>query len=242
MNDVTIDHETAGLVQPHVAAAPSLWLVAGLLLFHQLVLTAIHYAIGPAIGLDPRSAGWTATTIIIAAIAVALLIALDLRRPLRAGAILFTLPKWTRKTIMTMILGLAVAQIPLAILALQGETVWQSGTASHLDVGRALRASFGGPPGIALIMATVLVAPIVEELLYRGYLLGALIDRIPAAPAIITSALLFVTLHFEAANLVAALCLGVGTAWCAVRIRSVVPGLVVHVASNAFGMWYATLG
>ena len=58
----------------------------------------------------------------------------------------------------------------------------------------------------------------------------------------VISALLFVTLHFEPANLIASLCLGFGTGLCALRTRSVMPGLIVHVASNAFGMWYATLG
>ena len=57
----------------------------------------------------------------------------------------------------------------------------------------------------------------------------------------LVAALLFVTLHFEPTNLVASLCLGVGTGLCAIQSRSIVPGLIVHIASNAFGMWYATL-
>lgn len=85
------------------------------------------------------------------------------------------------------------------------------------------------------------MAPLVEEVLYRGYLLGGLVVRMPPAVAVAVSAVLFVTLHAEASNLIAALCLGVGTAVAAVRTQSVVPGLVVHVANNAFGMWYATL-
>lgn len=82
----------------------------------------------------------------------------------------------------------------------------------------------------------------IEEVLYRGYLVGALIERIPGVGAGIISAMLFVTLHFEPANLVASLCLGLGAALCAVRTRSVLPGLLVHIVSNGFGMWYATLG
>ena len=141
-----------------------------------------------------------------------------------------------------MLLALVIAQLPLLYLAASGRTVWQSGAGSHLAVGQALRASLSTVSGLGLLVATVVVAPLVEELLYRGYLLGGLLARVPAPMAVILSALLFMTLHAEAANLVAALCLGIGTAVCAVRTRSILPGLAVHVASNAFGMWYATLG
>ena len=85
----------------------------------------------------------------------------------------------------------------------------------------------------------MVVAPVVEELLYRGYLLGALRERMPGFAAVLVSALLFVfVLHFEPANLVAALCLGLATGWCALRTHSLLPGLIVHMASNAFGLWY----
>jgi len=219
----------------------SLWLVAGLLIAHQAALTVIHYLIGPAVGLDPASAALTAATIVLAALLIFGLVALDTRRSGRARAVLLTTPTWDGRTAVTMAIGLAVAQIPLGILALQGATVWQSGAGSNLEVGRALVASLSGPAGLALLIATVIVAPMVEELLYRGYLLGTLIDRGWRITAVLVSAFLFVTLHFEPANMVASLCLGLGTSICALRTRSIVPGLIVHVASNAFGMWYATL-
>ncbi|TCP30362.1 hypothetical protein [Sphingomonas sp. BK235] len=37
------------------STAPSLWLVAALLIAHQAALTVIHYIVGPAMGLDPAS-------------------------------------------------------------------------------------------------------------------------------------------------------------------------------------------
>lgn len=230
------------VVAPMRSPVPSLWLVAALLVFHQVALTVIHYGIGPALGLDPGSAWLVSATIVVAAILVLLIIALDVRTPGRSHAILLTLPRWDVRTFGTMLAGLAIAQIPLGILALQGATVWQAGAGSNLEIGRALLASISGPSGLALLAATVLVAPMIEELLYRGYLVGALIERIPAAVVAVISAALFVTLHFEPANLVASLCLGLGAALCAVRTRSVLPGLLVHIASNGFGMWYSTLG
>lgn len=223
------------------SSRPALWVVAALLIAHQAALTIIHYLVGPALGLDPASASLTAATIVLGAIAMLSLVAMDIRKVGRARAVLMVKPDWGRSTLVTMLGGLAVAQIPLGILALQGATVWQSGASSNLEVGRALVASMAGPSGIALLVATVLVAPMVEEVLYRGYLLGTLVERGWRVVAVLASALLFVTLHFEPANLVASLCLGLGTGLCAVQSRSIVPGLIVHIASNAFGMWYATL-
>ena len=103
--------------------------------------------------------------------------------------------------------------------------------AEKLAIGKALAAS-GGASSVALVAATVVVAPLVEELLYRGYLLGALRERMPGFAAVLVSALLFVfVLHFEPANLVAALCLGLATGWCALRTGSlrIVADSVHHV-------------
>ena len=222
--------------------APSLWLVAGLLLLHQLTLTLVHYMLAPAPGIGIMSAGAVVLTIFAASAVMLAIVALDLRQPSRATAVFCSQPRWDRATAGVMLLAAVIAQLPLLYLAVFGKTVWQTGAASHLAVGEALRGSLSTVSGLGVLVATVLVAPLVEEVLYRGYLLGGLVERMPAVGAVAVSAALFVTLHAEAANLTAALCLGVGTAVAAVRTRSVVPGLLVHVANNAFGMWYATLG
>lgn len=232
-----------GSVRPaRRAGVPSLWFVAGLLVLHQFVLTLIHFVLGPALGIGIMSAGATVATIVGAAVIMLVIAAADLRRANRARAVLVTIPRWDRETSGVMLLALVIAQLPLWYLAVSGKTVWQSGAGSHLAVGQELRASLSTVGGLGLLVATVLVAPAIEELLYRGYLLGALVARVPPVAAVIVSALLFVTLHAEASNLVAALCLQLGTAICAVRTGSILPGFLVHVANNAFGMWYATLG
>lgn len=241
MNECMTTRDVSGVALVR-SAGPSLWVVAALLALHQVALTIIHYGIVPSMGLDPHSAGAVSATIIFAAMLILLVVGLDVRAPGRLQAVLLTLPRWDAGTFGTMLAGLAIAQIPLGILALQGATIWQAGAGSNLEVGRALLASPAGESGFVLLVATVLIAPMIEELLYRGYLIGATIKRLPGVAAALVSALLFVTLHFEPANLVASFCLGLGAALCAVRTRSALPGLMIHIASNAFGMWYATLG
>lgn len=214
------------------------WTVAGLLALHLVTLTVVHYVAGPMLGLSPASPDLIAAAIVIAATVILALVARDLGADDRRVRILAVLPKPDGRTVLTTVGGLAISQIPLAILALQGNTIWQMGTAEKLAIGKALAAS-GGASSIGLVAATVVVAPVVEELLYRGYLLGALHERMPGIAAVLVSALLFVfVLHFEPANIVAALCLGLATGWCALRTRSLLPGLIVHMASNAFGLWY----
>ena len=219
-------------------ARPSLWLVAALLVAQQVVLTLVHYAAAPALGLVPGSAPAISLTIIGGAIVIGLAVAADLRRPGRGPAVLLRWPRRGRVTVVVIVLAMVIAQLPLLYLAATGRTVWQSGGDADVMVGEALR----GPSGaLWLVIATVFIAPVIEEVLYRGYLVGSLIDRLPAVVTVLVSAVLFVTLHAEASNLVAAFCLGIATAICAVLTRSIVPGLIVHVADNAFGMWYASL-
>lgn len=217
------------------------WMVAGLLALHVAALTVIHYVVGPMLGISPASPDLIAATIVTAAVIVISFVRRDVTTADRRARVLAVLPQWNAATILTMVGALAISQIPLGIMALQGNTVWQMGAVEKLAIGQALAAS-GGASSIALVVATVLVAPAIEELLYRGYLLGALRERMPLFTAVLVSALLFVfVLHFEASNLVAAFCLGLGTGWCASRTSSFLPGFVVHAASNAFGLWYLSL-
>lgn len=217
------------------------WLVAGLLALHLAALTAIHYVAGPMLGISPASPDLIAATIVIAGIIVISCVWRDVARADRRPRVLAVVPQLNAETAFTMIGALAVSQIPLGIMALQGNTVWQMGLSEKLAIGQALAAS-GRLSSLALIVATVLVAPAIEELLYRGYLLGALRERMPVFVALPVSALVFVfVLHFEPANLIAAFCLGLGTGWCALRTGSLLPGFIVHAASNAFGLWYLSL-
>ena len=210
-------------------ARPSLWLVAALLVAQQVVLTLVHYAAAPALGLVPGSAPAISLTIIGGAIVIGLAVAADLRRPGRGPAVLLRWPRRGRVTVVVIVLAMVIAQLPLLYLAATGRTVWQSGGDADVMVGEALR----GPSGaLWLVIATVFIAPVIEEVLYRGYLVGSLIDRLPAVVTVLVSAVLFVTLHAEASNLVAAFCLGIATAICAVLTRSIVPGLIVHVAGD----------
>lgn len=97
-----------------------------------------------------------------------------------------------------------------------------------------------GYPGPAVWM---LVVPIAEELVFRGWMLGRLTRRFDAARGIAISAALFGLVHLR--NLAwrdgsrvagqvlwAALVLGPLLAWVTLRTRSVWPAVVLHYANN----------
>lgn len=78
----------------------------------------------------------------------------------------------------------------------------------------------------------VIVAPITEELLFRGVILSGLLARFRAPVAIVMSAVLFMLVHLNPWQFAAAAGLGIMTGWLYARTRSILPGLVVHMVQN----------
>ena len=80
-----------------------------------------------------------------------------------------------------------------------------------------------------------LVAPIVEELMYRG--LGfSLLRRFGTWVAIVLTALIFAASHGVVELLPASAAVGVGLAFLRSRTASVYPGMIVHVLLNSLGV------
>jgi membrane protease YdiL (CAAX protease family) len=93
----------------------------------------------------------------------------------------------------------------------------------------------GRAPLLAWVIATVrgtLLAPLFEELLFRGALLGWLGGRLPIFAAISVSAALFAGMHGYPVVMPYAFLFGLAAAWLRLRSASVLPGLLMH-ASNS---------
>lgn len=103
------------------------------------------------------------------------------------------------------------------------------------SAGVDLARTFG--PGTAGLVLTVLVVglagPLLEEMLLRGVVLGAVARRLGAWLAIIGSAFAFALLHASLWSLLPLTVLGVGLGWLAVRSRSLWPAVLAHVLYNA---------
>ncbi|MDP9904726.1 CPBP family intramembrane glutamic endopeptidase [Arthrobacter bambusae] len=91
--------------------------------------------------------------------------------------------------------------------------------------------------GFALsLLASLLVAPVVEEALFRGLLYPMLRKKAGAVVAAVLSSLLFAALHGNAVQAMAVIPLGLLLALVAERTRRVWPCMVLHLAYNLAAM------
>lgn len=88
----------------------------------------------------------------------------------------------------------------------------------------------------AVYVGAVLVAPVVEELAFRGLLQTALVPRLGRWPAIVAAGAVFAAWHVRPGDLVGAFVWGLPVGWLAWRTGSVVWGVAVHVVNNAIAV------
>ena len=95
------------------------------------------------------------------------------------------------------------------------------------------------PPGLRALLAVlvVCVAPVVEELVFRGVLLSGLASRMRIGWAIVVSAVIFGCIHlpdfrFAWYPIPGLILLGLVLAWLRVRTRSLWPSITLHATNN----------
>lgn len=95
------------------------------------------------------------------------------------------------------------------------------------------------PPGmrVLLLLLVVCVAPLIEELVFRGVLLSGLASRLPVGWAILVSALIFGGAHlpdfkFAWYPVPTLVLMGVALAWLRVRSGSLWPSITLHATNN----------
>jgi membrane protease YdiL (CAAX protease family) len=93
---------------------------------------------------------------------------------------------------------------------------------------------FGKNPFGIFVSAVVaiLLAPIVEELFFRGFVLRTLYKHIGATWAIIITTLIFASLHFEFQAIVPLLILSLVLSVLFIRTKSIWPGIIFHILNN----------
>ncbi|MEZ5375186.1 MAG: type II CAAX endopeptidase family protein [Acidimicrobiales bacterium] len=105
-----------------------------------------------------------------------------------------------------------------------------------LDVSGPAVSLFGqvsGPEKAAIALGVVAIAPIAEELLFRGVLLRGLARRLGDGGAVFVSALLFAGTHFQLVQFPGLLAVGLTLAWLARRTGGLASPIWAHIAFNA---------
>lgn len=125
----------------------------------------------------------------------------------------------------------AFMQIPLAELGNLVQELWPT---SFDELAR--RHRFTNPTswwgGVSALIALVIVAPVTEELLFRGWLLQDLKEQYGTVPALLWSSLLFGLVHGASAALYATIG-GLVLGAVALRTRSTLGSIAMHAGVNA---------
>lgn len=87
----------------------------------------------------------------------------------------------------------------------------------------------------ATLLAAVLVAPICEEIFFRGFLLMGLARAMPSWLAIILASLIFAAAHASPGSFVLLFVLAIFLGIIRIATGSLWPGIVLHMLNNALG-------
>jgi uncharacterized protein len=82
------------------------------------------------------------------------------------------------------------------------------------------------------VVFTCIVAPLLEEMLFRGVILRSFLHQYSRKEAILWSALIFGLAHMNAYQLVTAFVLGAVLGWLYERTRSLWPSILLHATFN----------
>jgi uncharacterized protein len=85
-----------------------------------------------------------------------------------------------------------------------------------------------------LLLLAVFVAPVCEEVLFRGFLFTGFQRSMPLAWAVILSALIFAAAHNDLPSFPVLFCIGLLLALLRWRTRSLWPGILLHLLNNAW--------
>jgi membrane protease YdiL (CAAX protease family) len=105
-----------------------------------------------------------------------------------------------------------------------------------------MQDSLGGKQSLlGSFVVLVFVAPITEEVLYRGIILNGFMRRYNYRKSILVSAFLFALMHGNPWQFIPAFCLGIFLAWCFVKTHSLIPCMFAHSINNLLAFIYSLL-
>lgn len=131
--------------------------------------------------------------------------------------------------------------VPLVYWPLQSWFPHTFNVADREENARTLYDSANGAWLVVLVVIVVVGAPLVEEMLYRGLLQGALVRRVNDVLAVVLVAAWFAIIHFRPVEYPGLFVIGLVLGTCALVTRRLGMGIVTHAAFNATGLiWVAT--
>jgi uncharacterized protein len=232
--------------KPFPALIPSaLWIVLYFAL--QLVVTVVVISVAliaqkmadPATALDPLTAAENPMMIIWGLVASAVLQLILMWLYLRKGdrAEIIGLSHFGRisigRTILVAITAIAVATAFNHVYA----TYIISGIPMQDDMAKLLATIPRTPINITVgVFAIAVIAPLIEELLFRGLLQKSLMNHVPAWGAIVLSAFIFAAVHMQLYAMPALMALGAAFGYIYYKTGSLRMTIVLHMVNNALAL------
>jgi membrane protease YdiL (CAAX protease family) len=99
----------------------------------------------------------------------------------------------------------------------------------------------GAADAAAGILMVVMLAAVLEEMLFRGFLQTSLERSGPPAKAVVVTAAVFALLHFNPWWTIQIFALGAALGVLALRSGSIWPGVVIHAVNNAVSMAFVNI-
>ena len=104
--------------------------------------------------------------------------------------------------------------------------------ASWIDKLNESNDSILNAPVPIMLAATVIMAPLLEEIMCRALMLGAMKKAMPKWVAIVLSSLVFGLLHVNPIGIIYATLLGILLGWIFIKTDSVLPAIFCHLSFN----------
>lgn len=96
-----------------------------------------------------------------------------------------------------------------------------------------------GSNNIMTVLIVIVVAPLLEEFLFRGIILDGLLKRYSPTKAIWVSSILFGLMHFNPWQFVSAMIVGLLAGWIYYRTKELLLCILIHLANNAWATFSA---
>ncbi len=129
-----------------------------------------------------------------------------------------------------LLLPMVIAVVGFGIVASELDNVSQFLVPMPDFIARLLGDVFSG--GLGMVIVLMVVAPLTEELLFRGLILRGFMQRYGTVVAVLLSTLLFALIHVNPYQFASAILMGVFLAWLFVRTRSLWPCIIAHALFN----------
>jgi uncharacterized protein len=109
------------------------------------------------------------------------------------------------------------------------------GQSVQADEITKLLGSLSSP--VSFVIAGVILAPIVEETFFRGFLFGGFRQRYGYQKAALLSSAIFAAAHLQLSAFIPTFLLGYIFSYLTQRSNSILPGMLMHFLVNAFGIF-----